>query len=270
VTGSALFVETRAGYRARVDRVNLEAVLRATGTLPPAAVCRIGRDVAHALVDLHGRSLVGSPSASTIYVDVRGALLFPSGSQGTASDDLFALGAVLAEAALGHALGAAAGIRTLGSGLPDRLVDAIEVLTGPPEMRVTNAGAAERVFSEIEKLYGDGAALLAIAVERAHHVRALRDTSPPRTMEMESGAVLSREDLRRLAEPAKPPVHDGVTQAMKAGTPPLTRDTMKLPDDVVLDGATTRVPRAVYFAVGALGVVALLFLAFALGNHFAK
>jgi hypothetical protein len=265
--------------------VNLETVLRATGTLPPAAVCRIGRDVAHALVDLHGRSLVGSPSAATIYVDVRGALLFPSGSHGSASDDLYALGTVLAEAALGHPLGAAAGIRTLGSGLPDRLVDAIEVLTGAVERRVTNAAAAERVFGEIEKLYGDGAALLATAVEQVHNVRALRDTSPPRTMEMDAGAVLSREDLRRIAEPAstsstapkreKPPVHDGKTQAIDAaeaqaiGSPPLTRDTMKLPDDVVLDGSTTRVPRVAYFVVGAIGVAALLFLAFALGAHFA-
>src|SRR5207302_705513 len=75
-----------------VDRMSLASVLRATGTLPPAAVCRIGRDVAHALVDLHARSLVGAPSLATIYVDGRGALLFPDGAVGTPADDLYALG----------------------------------------------------------------------------------------------------------------------------------------------------------------------------------
>ena len=187
------------------DGLTLAAVSRAAGMLPPSAVCHIGRCVSEVLAQLHECGSGCAPTAENVIVDDRGAVLFiPAGARSVPLLDLHALGVILSELALGHPFGGGAGIRTLGGGLPDRLVDALEVLVAPEDRRLRHASAAVRMFTELEKLYGDGTAALADAVSRAKR-NALRDTVPggvqaePRTVEMSRDAILSLQDLRRLA-----------------------------------------------------------------------
>ncbi|HEY4222633.1 MAG TPA: hypothetical protein VGO62_14860, partial [Myxococcota bacterium] len=211
------------------EAFTLGALLRATGALSAAAVCRVGADVARNLVGLHGHGLCAAPSLSSIIVDGTGARIVANpGGGGTPSDDLYALGAALAEAALGHPFPTVVGsvvpeagskrrlpgIRTLGTGLPERVVDAIEVLTAPEASRLRNASAAERVFLELEKLYGDGSAALQNARRQAASLGG--DTIPdgknpmlappisadgvePRTLELDANSVLSLAQLRAAA-----------------------------------------------------------------------
>ncbi len=253
-----------------VDGMTLDALGLIAGALPPQALCRVGRQIALALVELHERPpflFHGALSAERIVVDDGGnarladlgrwrpqdnlRLISPErrAVQGkpTAADDLWALGMILAELALGHPLetgGAFLDVRVLAGALPDRLVDALAVLVGPAAARLRNATAAVRVFTELEKIYGDGARALRDGLAHARLGSAFSlggddddddehpvtqpdrdkalfggmlkdagadDAGPatveiPRTIEMSRDAVLGVADLRRLLQGPQPAV----------------------------------------------------------------
>jgi hypothetical protein len=177
-----------------IDGIGLDQLALIAGGLPAAAVSHLGHQVALVLAELHGREPViahGALAAERIVVDMQGnarlrdlGRLRPQqhprsvsperrmGSDGheilgppTVADDLYALGILLVEAALGHPL-EVGDVRLLDGVLPERLFDAVTVLLGPAGARLTNAGAAVRIFSELEGLYGDGQRGLRVAVER--------------------------------------------------------------------------------------------------------
>jgi hypothetical protein len=252
--------------------ITLVALVRVVGALPPAAVCRIGRDVARALVDVHAGARVASPTAAKILLDADGAhLVLDDKADGTAARDIYALGAALAEAALGHSF-AASSIRTVGGALPDRLVDAIEVLVAPEAQRLRNAAAAERMLAELEKLYGDGQDAIRKCLEKAARAR---DTGPPtivdavgpKTQELPIGAVLTREDLARLAVAGAQPAPTQPMQASPKTKPMMAAAPFTLPRDTDRIEIEPTVPRAVWIGVGVAFVLALVVLAYFAGMH---
>ena len=181
-----------------IDGMALDALGLVAGALSPEAVCHVGRQISLALVELHERApfvFHGALSADRIVVDNGGnvrltdlgrarpqvskRLLSPERrvlrAKPSAADDLYALGMILMEAALGHPLDVDDGYldtRVLDGTISDRLVDALAVLLGPAESRLQSATAAVRVFTELEKHYGDGARSLRNTLMQARMGRA--------------------------------------------------------------------------------------------------
>jgi serine/threonine protein kinase len=215
-----------------VDGLTLDAINLVAGALPAAAVCHVGRQVALALVELHERSPVvfhGALAADRILVDDGGNVRLvdvgrarPQGSKRlisperksitgkpTAADDLWALGMILAESALGHPLenDGFLDVRVLAGALPDRLVDALAVLVGPADQRLRNASAAVRIFTDLEKLYGDGSKALRTALAHARLGTAFEVDDGGRGGPPHSGAPLGDLD-----DPAGPiTIPEGIT-----------------------------------------------------------
>jgi hypothetical protein len=221
-----------------VDALRLDVVCRAVGPLSLGAVARIGRQIAEQLLELHeGLGAVhGALSPARIVVKSTGDVelvdfgrarpddprfLSPErqASDGvpTASDDLWALGVLLADCALGAAFDVEKPIPALIGQLPERFTDALAVLVAPANARLTRAAAAVRIFSELEKRFlatrsDDGQAALRAAVETALAARReLPDTIPdvaavvvePKTVELGRDGVLPLGELRRIAAVAQ-------------------------------------------------------------------
>jgi Protein kinase domain len=186
-----------------VDGLTLEALQVQAGKIAPEAVCRIGRQVGLALVELHERAGVahGALAADRILIDTGGSARLidvgcarPMGPKRLQSperrkevgrpsvlDDLWGLGVILVDAVLGGAAdpsqdlpGFIAQLDT--AALPERLGDALKMLVAPVGSRLTNAAAAVRMFTEIEKKLGDGSLALRKAVAETRRTV----TAPPR------------------------------------------------------------------------------------------
>lgn len=201
--------------------LSLEQIAVVCGPLAPAAVCRVGRQLALALVDVHARGAgashggvamdrvrvlpsgdvmlldAGTPGARTLSPERR------AGEGRSRQDDLWALGVVLADLACGGALLDDDGLSEANPTLPARLGDALSVLVAPAGRRLTNAAAAARIFADLEHREGDGALLLRAALLRARG----EDTSPvgPATGEMRPEQVLSPAQIRAIADAEGPP-----------------------------------------------------------------
>ncbi len=212
-----------------VDGMTLEALAIAMSSatsfaggsaLAPQAVCRIARQIAMVLVELHERAGVahGALAADRIIIDGGGnARLLDVGcarpqgphrmrsperqrSEGGPStmDDLWALGVLLCDATLGTALFDGEAIsdanglsaRLVSAGVSERLRDALSVLVAPMGARLTNATAAVRIFTELEKSLGDGAVALR---------EALREVRAPRRIDHEPTDERARTDDKQRA-----------------------------------------------------------------------
>lgn len=201
-----------------VDGLTLEQLVELTGPLPPAAVCRVGRQIALALVDLHDRAPVvahGSLGPDRVIIDDGGnARLADVGvarptsrkryvsperrrawSKPSAVDDLWALGVLLADSIFGEVRIVADKLDLLPisrAAVPERLVDALSVLVAPASARIRNANAAVRIFTEV--------AFRLAAVGEGDGTTALR------------AAMRSARDLSRPADPLPPPANDDVSK----------------------------------------------------------
>lgn len=269
------------------DGLTLAAISRGAGMLAPAGVCRVGRCIAEVLGELHERGGGCAPTAENVIVDDAGGVLFiPAGARSQPLLDLHALGVMLSELSLGHPFGGSAGIRTLGTGLPDRLVDALEVLVAPEDTRLRHASAAVRMFTELEKLYGDGAAALVDAVMRTRK-NAMRDTVPtaaqiePRTIEMPRDATLSLDDLKRIDHKPAPtaapaPINTAIIDASELQPPrpsvnlnaARVDQTSTMPSARPSSGAHAEKRRVALVGAAFVAVVVLLVVAFFAGVHF--
>ena len=160
-----------------VDGITLDALVGLVGPLVPAAVGNLGRQIAGALVELHQRPPVlchGALGPDRVLIDDEGnarlvdvGVARPASTQRALSperrlthgapsvaDDLWALGVLLADAALGEAhivddqLHVSPAVGT--PPFPERLADALGCLVAPAPSRVKNAAAALRIFTELE------------------------------------------------------------------------------------------------------------------------
>ncbi len=196
---------------------SLDEIARCCGALPPAAVCRIGRQVALALVARHERDRRG-PHGGLALDRVR---VLPGGDlvlhdaltpamrtlsperrlRGgrSVADDLWALGVLLADLAVAGALIEGERLSDANPSMPARLKEALDMLVAPAGERLTNASAAVCMLTEVEKEFGDGALLVRAALARArgHDVAAL--TGPP-TAQLAPDQVLSVSAIERIAE----------------------------------------------------------------------
>lgn len=192
-----------------VDGLTLEELVELTGPLPPAAVCRVGRQVALALVELHDRAPVvahGSLGPDRVIIDDGGnARLADVGvarptsrkryvsperrrawARPSSVDDLWALGVLLADSIFGEARIVADKLDLLPiarAAVPERLVDALAVLVAPESGRIRNAGAAVRIFTEVALRLaavgeGDGTAALRAAMRSARELSRPPDPLP--------------------------------------------------------------------------------------------
>lgn len=207
---------------ARVDGdedvgATLEEIVRCCGALPPAAICRVGRQLALALVKRHERERLGphgglaldrvrvhsggdvellvaaKPATRTLSPERRAR-----GGRSVA-DDLWALGVLLADLALAGALLDDERLSEANASLPPRLRAALDMLVAPADQRLTNASAAVCMLTEVEKDFGDGALLMRAALARARGVDAAALTGPP-TAQMTPDQVLSVSAIERLVE----------------------------------------------------------------------
>lgn len=239
-----------------VDGLPLEALCVQAGALPPAAVCRIGRQIGLALVELHERAGMahGALAADRILIDTGGnARLMDLGcarptspvrlqsaerrrSHGAPStmDDLWSLGVILADAALGGAADPTLpdSPPVVGTGkLPERLDDALKVLIAPLGARITNAAAAVRVFTDVEKGLGDG----------THALRkALYEARNPRTGVRGDTVVGGASTIPDTGKPFEGLMRDAGENpdehpATQENTHPSNPRTMELTPDRVLD-----------------------------------
>lgn len=187
-----------------VDGLTLERLVELTGPLSPAAVCSVGRQIALALVELHGRAPAlshGSLGPDRVIIDGGGnarlvdiGIARPSSKQRYVSperrrswsgpsiaDDVWALGVLLADAVFGEAriVGDKLDLLPVArAGVPERLVDALSALVAPENARLKNASAVVRVFTEVALRLaavgdGDGGKALRAAMKSA------RDSSRP-------------------------------------------------------------------------------------------
>ena len=201
---------------------SLEEIARCCGALPPAAVCRIGRQVALALVTRHDREERGphggialdrvrvmpggevqlleatQPALRTVSPERR------AGGRRAVADDLWALGVLLADLALAGAMLDDDRLSEANPELPPRLKDALHMLVAPEEERLTNASAAVCMLTEVEKDFGDGALLVRAALARTRGVDAAALTGPP-TANMSAARVLSASAIRALNELGQAP-----------------------------------------------------------------
>ncbi len=176
-----------------VDGLRLDTILLINGAMSTEGACRVGWQTAIALAELHHRQPVGFHGAlapDRVVVDVEGnarlrdvgrllnaqapSRLSPErrACEGgpTEADDIYALGLLVAEAALGQPLeldGGFLDVKVIEGLLPERLVDALAALLAPAETRIKNAAAAARIFLEAEYSFGDGSQALRSALERA-------------------------------------------------------------------------------------------------------
>lgn len=217
----ALRAEARV-FRETGNGMSLEEIARSCGALPPAAVCRIGRQVALALVERHERARSG-PHGGVALDRVRvlaggDVILLDAATpairtlsperrvQGgrSISDDLWALGVLLADLALAGAMLDSDGLSEANPELPPRLMDALHMLIAPKAERLTNASAAVCMLTEVEKNFGDGALLVRAALARSRGVDVAALTGPP-TANMAPDKVLSVSAIRRFTEMAAAP-----------------------------------------------------------------
>lgn len=226
-----------------VDGMTLDTVSMLAGSLAPEAVCRVGSQIAMILVELHREpgSFHGALSGERVLVDAAGhvrladlgrarpeqlfRLLSPerraAGGVGSPEDDIYALGGLLIEAALGRPLERTIGwidTRALGGVLPERLIDALDALVAPSGKRLKNAAAVMRVFETLETMLGDGPARLKKAVEYARLGAALG--TPARGVRQED-APPDAETETELArqEPFAPFTDEAPTDELEATNP---------------------------------------------------
>lgn len=209
-------------FRESASGTSLEEIARCCGALPPAAVCRIGRQLALALVTRHDREERG-PHGGIALDRVRvlpgGELLLLEGAQPalrtvsperrndgrrSVADDLWALGVLLADLALAGAMLDDDRLSEANPELPPRLKDALHMLVAPEEERLTNASAAVCMLTEVEKDFGDGALLVRAALARTRGVDAAALTGPP-TANLTAEKVLSASAIRALNELGQAP-----------------------------------------------------------------
>jgi hypothetical protein len=238
-----------------VDGRTLASWIALGGPLPAAAVCRVGRLLALALVELHERAVPaahGALSCARVSIDRGGNVRLldvgradPHGPQRarsperrrdrtapSAGDDLYALGVLLADAATGHVGADALDDTALEIGawrdrLPQRLVDALGVLVAPAGERLKTAAAAVRVLSELEKHFGDGAA----ALRRWLHAHA-----PSRPPQREDSGEAKRAPPPTLLDVTAREALPGLSPPRLAPTEPrLHAPTMALDRRLVLD-----------------------------------
>lgn len=202
--------------------MSLQEIAHCCGALPPAAVCRLGRQVALALVERHERALLGphgGVSLDCVRVLAGGQIVLldagrpperslsperrASGGR-SVDDDLWALGVLLADLALAGAVLEGDRLSEANPALPARLRDALDMLVAPPGERLTNASAAVRMLTEVEKDFGDGALLVRAALARTRGVDAAALTGP-RTASMAPDRVLSASAVRALNDLALTP-----------------------------------------------------------------
>lgn len=193
-----------------VDGLTLEQLVELTGPLSPAAVCRVGRQVALALVELHDRAPVvahGSLGPDRVIIDDGGnARLVDVGvarptsrkrylsperrrawARPSSVDDIWALGVLLADSIFGEARIVADKLDLLPisrAAVPERLVDALSVLVAPENARIRNASAAVRIFTEVALRLaavgeGDGTTSLRAAMRSARELSRPPDPLPP-------------------------------------------------------------------------------------------
>ncbi|OGQ13219.1 MAG: hypothetical protein A2138_11430 [Deltaproteobacteria bacterium RBG_16_71_12] len=195
----------------------LAEIVRCCGALPPAAVCRVGRQLALALVKRHERERIGphgglaldrvrvlaggdlelldaaTPAIRTLAPERRAR-----GGRSVA-DDLWALGVLLADLALAGAMLDGDRLSEANPSLPPRLHAALDMLVAPANERLTNASAAVCMLTEVEKDFGDGALLMRAALARARGVDVAALTGPP-TAQMTPDQVLSVSAIQRITE----------------------------------------------------------------------
>lgn len=270
-----------------VDGVRLDAL--ASVAIAPAGVARIGHQLARALAEIHGKAPVvchGALSASHVIADVNGNVrlrdlgrvrpaqslrhLSPERLVAMAppspADDLYALGVLLAEAALGHALpepalddagGGSFDVHSLEGALPSKLVDALAVLLAPLDERLHNAGAAVRIFSNLERHLGDGQASLRRTVADARSAVADEDDPLDRTLKTMDFADAGDVDARTTS--SSPSTTEGATESRaQIPAPPATGTAAPRPARGVepKKGATRKISGGV--VVGSLFLVLLL------------
>ena len=195
--------------------------------LTPAAVLHVGAELARALEFVHGGRVTmgplcadevrftpgGGPTLSSLRGKGMPAPEVCVGGSPDAQSDLWSLGAVLLEAALGRSLLAddidvdGRMLVTMARGRPlhGRLLDVLRVLLVPATERLTNARAAAHVCRSVAHTLGDGAADLRAALEA---VRRARVTTPlgartSATMMLAVSDVLTAEELRHVARVAE-------------------------------------------------------------------
>ncbi|MBI1949625.1 MAG: hypothetical protein HYS27_28320 [Deltaproteobacteria bacterium] len=196
---------------------SLQEIVRCCGALPPAAVCRIGRQLALALVKRHERGRAGPHGALTLErvtvlaggdlalldaVAPAMRMLSPerlAGGGRSVADDLWALGVMLADLALAGAMLDGDRLSDANPSLPPRLRGALDMLVAPAAARLTNASAAVCMLTEVEKDFGDGALLVRAALARTRGVDVAALTGPP-TAQMTPDQVLSVSAIERMVE----------------------------------------------------------------------
>ncbi|MCC7075132.1 MAG: hypothetical protein IT383_27715 [Deltaproteobacteria bacterium] len=206
---------------------SLEEIARSCGALPAAAVCRLGRQVALALVKLHESGQRGPhgglaldrvrvlPGGDLVLLEATTAAMRTLSPERrvhggrSVADDLWALGVLLADLALAGALIEGERLSDANPSVPVRLKDALDMLVAPAGERLTNATAAVCMLTEVEKGFGDGALLVRAALARARGLDAAALTGPP-TKQMTDDQVLSVSAIERIAEiSAAPTLPDG-------------------------------------------------------------
>lgn len=217
----ALRAEARV-VRQAGSGMSLEEIARSCGALPAAAVCRIGRQVALALVERHERERSGphgGVALDRVRVLAGGEIILLEAATPAIrtlsperrarggrsySDDLWALGVLLADLALAGAMLDGDRLSEANPALPPRLMDALRMLVAPVGERLTNASAAVCMLTEVEKDFGDGALLVRAALARTRGLDAAALTGPP-TAAMAPDKVLSVSAIKALTEMAQAP-----------------------------------------------------------------
>lgn len=243
----------------------LDELCRAAGPLGPAAVCRVGQRVARHLQEL-GRA-DGALGPARVRIDEDGEVtLAPApgpgdgeqrfrspergaGGAATVADDLWALGLLLSDAAEGHPapLSPEGAVVLDRARFPQRFVDALTVLVAPAGARLTNPGAAARIFFELEPRLGDGRAMLQHAVRRLRvSANAAPGASAPATIfDGEMPGPLEPPRAPSPAAPAPAATIDPPTiRDATADLPPSLGDLKPLRDTFDLDAAAV-LPRTV-------------------------
>jgi hypothetical protein len=115
-----------------------------------------------------------------------------AGGARSAQDDLYALGVILLEAALGEPfeLSGPDGTldpRVLDGLIPDRLIDALAALLAPIDRRIQTADAVVRIFSGLEGALGDGADSGAVTLRLA--VAHAKELEPPTPAPQATGSI---------------------------------------------------------------------------------
>lgn len=222
--------------------VRLDELRRALGPLPPAAVARIGQRIAQVLQERARAD--GDLGGHRVHIDEGGQVHLEDGPrivdprmrsperglEGAASavDDLWALGVLLADAALGQAAHLSSdGTLLFDRALfPQRFVDALAVLVAPVGARVTRSAAAARIFFELEPRLGDGQAMLRDAVRRFRSTPLAAAGVLPGPTTLFDGTMPAPDDVQRMPDPPTIRIVDADVP-LAPGLEPL-RDTVDL------------------------------------------